>query len=322
MKAKSVLNNGIEVTKDHIVSDLREIGLREGDHVAATLSFKSLGYVKGGAEEFIDSLLEVVGTNGTIMMNAFTRPPKREDIPVSEIMDSNYVFNYQETPTWTGLVPETLRRRKDAIRSRNPVCSVVAIGRLARHLTEDHDENSDLYAPYSKLAELDGKYLCIGLKDNPLVAIRHEAQRLAGLFDVVYRPHAVKYRDNEGNIRIYVYNMPPCARKLPELVPALLEMGVLKSGRIGFADSMISPAKDLLYAMANMLKEDPTLNLCDVTYCLWCRECERKKGLYKRIKNPKYFQRNRLVIKTIALINDVRLRKYKVSCLPENMKQL
>jgi len=293
----------VAVSKDRIISDLRKIGVREGDHIAVTLSFRSIGHVDGGPTTFIDALLEAVGPNGTIMMNTYTRT-----FPLSAIA-SDYISDYRSTPTWTGLVPETLRKRRDSIRSHHPSASVTAIGRLAKYLTEGHDENSSLFMPYSRLADVGGKYLCIGLGNN-LVAIRHEAQHLAGLSDVVDRWRGVKYRDDEGKVKIYAFNSPPCIRKSPELVPTMRKMGIVKIGKVGMARSIIASAKDLLHAMAQMLEKTPTLNLCDKVWCLWCREAERRLVLYEKIENSRFFQRNVFMKRTIALINEFRLNEY------------
>jgi len=300
-KANPSSHMRVEVSKDRIIRDLRKIGVKEGDHIAVALSLKSVGYVKGGPEAFIDALLEVVGPNGTIMMNTHTR-----GFPLWKIA-SDYIFDYRSTSSLTGLVTETLRKRKNSIRSRHPVFSVTAIGKLAKYLTKGHDENSSLFMPYSRLAKVDGKYLCIGLGHN-LVALRHEAQCQAGLFNVVPITLGVKYRDEEGNVKIYVFNRPPCRTKLPELVPILRKMGIVKIGRIGMAYSILAPARELIDSMTEMLKKNPTLNLCDDVLCVWCREFERRMNLYEKIENPKYFQKNAFVIKIIALINGFRLK--------------
>lgn len=292
----------LEITKDRIISDLKKIGMRKGDHVAVTLSLKSIGFVKGGPEAFIDALLETVGPDGTIMMNTFTL-----SFPPSKIL-SNYIFDPEITVSYTGLVPETLRKRKDAIRSQHPSCSVAAIGKLATYLTEDHDESSNPYMPYSKLAQIDGKYLCIGL-GNRLVAVRHEAQRRAGLFKVPLFA-AVKYRNGKGKIKIFFYKQPPCTENLPKMVPILDKMGILKKGKTGHASSILASAKELLNTMAGLLKKNPTLSLCDNIRCCKCRELERRMNLYERIANPRFFQKNALIRKIIALRNNFFLKRY------------
>ena len=76
----------VKITKDRVIRDLREIGVKDGDHIAVALSFKSIGYVEGGPEAFINALLEVVGPNGTIMMNTHTI-----GFPLSKI-ESDHIF--------------------------------------------------------------------------------------------------------------------------------------------------------------------------------------------------------------------------------------
>ena len=160
------------IEKDQLKSNLRQLGITKGDHIAVTLSFKSIGFVKGGPDALIDSLLEIIGPEGTLMMNAYTL-----SFPIAEI-DPDYIFNPETTVPYTGLVPRTLMKRKDSIRSLHPTCSIVATGKLSKYLTDGHDEHSRAFLPYERLAQIGGKYLCIGI-NNRLVAIRHEAQRKA-----------------------------------------------------------------------------------------------------------------------------------------------
>jgi len=293
----------VTIEKNQIVSDLRRIGLKEGSHVAVTISLKNVGFLKGGPDAFIDALLEVVGPQGTLMMNTHTPL-----FPLSEI-DPKYVFDPQTSLPWTGTVPCALLKRKDAIRSRHPACSVVAVGKLAKYLTDGHDENAqNENLPYEKLAEIHGYYLCVGLNDN-FVAIRHEAQRRAGLF-VVPKFTGVLYKNMKGEIKPYVLRNASCTISQPKLVPQLVEEGVVKRGHIGMAPSTIAPANELIKAMASILKKDPTLNLCDKAFCLECRELERRLNLYNRLRNPKFFQKNHAARKLISLRNKIVLKRY------------
>jgi len=291
----------IEITKDRLVSDLKKIGVTKGDHLAVTLSFKSIGYVVGGPQTFIDALLEAVGSEGTIMVNTHTRS-------FSPCFISNdYIFDREKTAPVTGIVPRNIIMRSDSIRSAHPTYSVACIGKMANYLITSHDETANPYLPYEKLAKIGGKYLAIGI-GNRLVAIRHEAQRRAGLFIVpVYR--CVKFRDQEGNIKLHVKLKPPCNKKLPDLVPKLEAKGIIKRGDIGMAHSILASADQLLYHMTVMLKENPTLNLCDDISCYLCRELERRMNLYERIVNPKLFQKNILIRTLLSWKNRLLLRQ-------------
>jgi aminoglycoside N3'-acetyltransferase len=292
-----------KITKDQIRTDLRKMGITEGDHVAVTLSFKSIGFVNGGPDAFIDALLEVVGPEGTIMMNTFTL-----SFPIAEI-PSDYVFDPASTVPYTGLVPKTLMKRDASVRSRHPTGSVVSIGRLAEYLTKGHDEKSNAYLPYERLAQINGKYLCIGLGDR-LVAIRHEAQRRAGLFIVPFLM-GVLYKNKEGVSKLFIWVHPPCPKNLHALGPIVEKKGILRRGKIGSAASIVAPASELIDAMITVLKEDPTVNLCDDIFCVRCRELERRLNLYGKIANPMFFQKSKFMRKLLSSRNNlVLLRRY------------
>lgn len=308
MTAKPISSNAQvkEISKNHIIRDLNQIGVNKGDHVGLGLSFKSIGHVMGGPEAFIDALLEVVGSEGTIMIPTYTRFYHLSSI---NSINKNYVFDYRSTPAYTGLVPETLRIREDSIRSKHPTNSISAIGKYAEYLTENHNDKSRAYMPYSKLAEINGKILCIGIGDN-LIGIRHEAQDLAGLLKIVPFRYGAKYKDENDGTKIFVRkDIGGCIKKLPELVPILRKKGLVNDGKIGMANSLLIPAKESLEIMTDLLKNNPSLNLCEDIKCLWCRELERRMNLFKEIDNPKFFQKNFIIINTIAIINWFRLRK-------------
>jgi len=293
-------------TKNDIINDLENIGVSKGDHLAVALSFKSIGYLEGGPDAFIDALIETTDPNGTIMVPTFTR---HFCIHKNKSINVDFVFDYRSTPTYTGLVPEILRRRKGVVRSRHPINSVTAIGKLADYLTDGHVANAGIspFIPYSKLAEIGGKVLCIGIGER-IVAIRHEAQYLAGLLDIIPPRFGVKYIDDRGRIAIHIERATGgCTKRLPELLMVLRKMGVVRSGKIGMANSILLPAKIFLNVTAKLLRKDPTLNLCNSITCLWCRELERRMNLYNSIRNPKFYQKNRLVIEVIAAVNRFRL---------------
>lgn len=289
------------VTKNQIVHDLRKIGITKGNIVAVSLSLKSVGFVEGGPDAFIDALLEVVGLEGTIMMNTFT-----QFFPIRE-MPYDYIFDALTTIPYTGIVPTTLMKRQSSVRSRHPTCSVVSTGKMADYLTHGHDEKSKAFLPYEKLAQIGGKYLSVGIGNN-LVAIRHEAQRKAGISTTL--PVGVRYKDAKGETKLFIFESPPCAANLTELIPKLDMQGIVKRGQLGMVSTIIANANEVISSMSSMLSENPQLNLCNNIYCLRCRELERKMNLYDRIANPALHQRSRLARKIVSFRNRLILKKY------------
>jgi aminoglycoside 3-N-acetyltransferase len=294
-----------EISKERIVRDLKRMGIRKGDHLGLGISLKSIGYVKGGPEVLIDALIEAVGIEGTIMMNTYTE----FFFPVEVRLGwTDYVFDPDLTKVNTGVVPEIFRQHKESIRSRHPTNSVAALGKFAAYLTEQHDEDANCHFPYARLAEIDGKYLAIGIKEN-LVGFRHQAQYQAGLLTIVPWRRAVKYKDKDGCIKTFVLeDRPGCIKRLAELVPYLRRKGLVTDGSIGQAKALLVPARESLDIMTHVLKTNPAINLCDDALCLWCREVERRMNLYGSIQNPRYFQKYILGIYLIALINWLRER--------------
>ncbi len=60
--------SGSPVTRSRLVSDLRALGLAEGDTLMFHTRLSALGYVAGGARTVIEALLEVVGVRGTLLV--------------------------------------------------------------------------------------------------------------------------------------------------------------------------------------------------------------------------------------------------------------
>ncbi|MDA9981900.1 AAC(3) family N-acetyltransferase [Gammaproteobacteria bacterium] len=293
-----------EISERRLLDELEAIGVRKGDHIGLGISFKSLGQVIGGPETFINALLQAVGPEGSIMVNTYT-----EHFGISRIKTGrvDYVFDYRSTSCNTGLIPETVRKRCNALRSKHPVTSVAAIGQLASYLTDGHGPSSPGFRPYSRLAKKNGKILSIGIGDR-LVGFRHEAQYQAGLLGIVPWKLGVNYRDDDGKIKLFVNENPAgCVKTLHELVGSLKKAGVFSEGKIGLAPSLLAPAREALAMMTDMLRIRPSLNLCDDVSCLWCREIERRLDLFRQIEHPQYFQKYRIFVAMIAFVNWFRL---------------
>jgi hypothetical protein len=76
---------------------------------------------------------------------------------------------------------------------------------------------------------------------------------------------------------------------------------------IGSAPSILIDTGEALHAMTEMLIANPTLTLCPVISCAWCRELERNLGLYDLVENPRIFQRNPIVRQLLHTVNGLRI---------------
>ena len=56
------------ITRSRLVEDLKKLGVSSGDVVMLHVSVKSVGWIVGGPDMIIQALLDVLGTQGTLMM--------------------------------------------------------------------------------------------------------------------------------------------------------------------------------------------------------------------------------------------------------------
>lgn len=163
------------LTKENLIEQFKQCGMMEGQTVIVHTSLKSLGFVVGGAETLIKSLLKIVGEEGTIVMPSQTwknLDPSTgvhwtEPVKWWPIIRENWpAYDKEITPAiGMGVVAEMFRKWPGAKRSDHPARSVAALGKHAEYITEHHDlsnifgENSPLH----KIYQLAGYVLLIGV---------------------------------------------------------------------------------------------------------------------------------------------------------------
>jgi len=241
----------MRVTKEDIEEGLRRLGLGRNDVVMVHSSLSSLGYVVGGADAVIDALLETAGPKGTVLvptysMNAFKYLQEEERCyGLSE--EYREPYDPERTPVWTGLIPETFRKRKNALRSLDPNNSIAAIGLKARELTEGNWGQ--------KLQELGGYVLMLGVNitNNSLA----EAAAVSALIEAGYQEKTVK----KGK---YILTLGPWP-DLTEMDELYRKHGVMKVGTIGRATVRLLKAKPMVSLTKETVKKDPE-RFCPTTY--------------------------------------------------------
>ncbi len=123
-----------------ITSYLVKIGVRKD---SLLLLHSSLDALKGSnlsPNAILDGILDLV-TEGTLAMPAFPgypNTPNHESYLSDDHADRLFVYNLQTSKVRTGALPYLLTRRPNSIRSRHPINSMVAAGRLATWLMESN----------------------------------------------------------------------------------------------------------------------------------------------------------------------------------------
>lgn len=166
--------------RDDVVAALRGLGVRSGDTLFTHAGVAMLGRPAQGlrresiAELFLSAFREVLGTEGTWVLPAYTYSyTKRE------------AFDPSATPPTKGMgvLPEALWRHPDAHRSLDPIFSVIAFGGRAAELTAGIPQTCfGADSIYARILEADGAMCNIGIGSHAAL-IHHVEQKL----EVEYR---------------------------------------------------------------------------------------------------------------------------------------
>lgn len=238
------------VTKDMIKECLVALGIAEGDIIFFHSSLKSIGHVAAGADTVIDAFLETLGNSGTLVLPALCEWGKMGREAIRKAWD------IQTTPTFTGLIPETLRKRHGSVRSDNPTHSVTAVGRYASEITKDHKrahggewaanwprwvsrgafgENS----PWDKLYLLDATYMFIGVDFGCCTMLHHVQVLLLENY----------LRKTDSNAPWPTFDFGRMGKKLEGL-------GLVRIGKIGEAVTRLISSRSLVDTAIRVLREE------------------------------------------------------------------
>ncbi len=166
------------VTVDHVVADLRELGVERGDVLIVHTSLSSIGYVAGASQAVVEALMDAVTETGTLVMPThsyhimdpatFTAQPVPDDWE-EPIRQSSTPYRPAVTPTTgMGQIAETFRDYPEVRRSRHPTASFAAWGADRDAVVKDHpwDPPMGEGSPLASVYDLDGKILRIGTDAN------------------------------------------------------------------------------------------------------------------------------------------------------------
>ena len=143
-------------TKQTLMRQLREMGLRPEDKVMMHSSMKAIGMVDGGADAVLDALMEYFEP-GLIMMPAHTW---------AQMNDSYNVFDPAAEPSCVGLLSNMFMKRPGVVRSLHPTHSIAVWGRGAAAFAAGEENSTTPGTPgccWNRLYSEGAKILLVGV---------------------------------------------------------------------------------------------------------------------------------------------------------------
>ena len=259
-KLKSQLNAGSSFTKAFLIEEFQKIGLRKGDCVLVHSSLSKIGHLENGPKTFVDALIETIGVKGHILMP--TSPNNEYQLTY---IRNTPVFDVLNSPSKTGAITEYFRKMPNVVRSLHPTEPVSVLGPKSQEIIKGHFKALTPYkenSPFSKVAELDGKILYVGVTlDNAGTSLHTLEDAVDDFKFPVYYPENFKIDviDNTGNtttVETKVHD-PKLSklRKCDHLIPHFKAANVLEHVTIGNAATLLVDAKGLFNTMLDLYNE-------------------------------------------------------------------
>lgn len=248
-------------TKNDLVDQLKSIGIIEGDVLLVHSSLSKIGFIENGPKDFVDALLEVVGSEGHILM-----PNSPNGSFQLEYIQQISVFDVQNDSSKLGAITEYFRKLPNAIRSEHPTEPVSCIGLDATFFVGSHFGNLTPYnqnSPFYKVSQRKGKILYVGVTlDNAGTNLHTLEDAIADFKYPVYHEQIfdVKVKCVDGTIKTMetkVHN-PVWSKKrqCDNLLPLFVSKNVARKVKIGNADTWLFDAEKMLDVMIASYQSD------------------------------------------------------------------
>jgi len=255
------MNDKPVVTRSRLIRDLQELGVSAGQVLMFHASVKAVGWVVGGPDMVVQTILDVLTHEGTLMMlvgwedgtyemDEWPEDKRRAYIDECPAFDPARSRAYRK---WS-ILTEYLRTWPGAYRSAHPDCSFAAVGKLAKWLTADHplQYGHGPGSPLAKLCEKKGVVLPLGTPFTSLTLLHYSEHMadVAGKRIVRYRAPVLR----DGRRRwIDVEEFDTCqligqweGDGYFEMIPQeALELGIGRCGSVGPAQAYLFDADGL-----------------------------------------------------------------------------
>ena len=244
-------------TKESLIKDIENSGIRRGGTLLIHSSMKSIGKVEGGADTVLDAFIEYM-KDGMLLF------------PTHSWSDKNLVggiYDPKIEPACVGILPNLFMKREGVIRSMHPTHSVAALGKRAKEYVL---RDEDVYTPCPRHGCFGGLYdegaqllfLGASLKTNTFIHSLEEYHNIPNRINSKTRRIKLIYEN--GDIREIDFaghysTLGDVSQNYDKLLNPMLKKGFAKETKIGDALSYVVEVKPMADWVIRLLWENPAL---------------------------------------------------------------
>ena len=244
-------------SRTRLASDLRDLGLRQGQDLLVHCSFRRIGLVDGGTATLLASLRDVAGPEATLVVPAQTPSNSLSsraflaatgDLAPAErarFIAAMGGFDPATTPsTGMGAFAEHLRVQRTAMRSSHPQTSFAALGPAARDCTCVHDLECHLgeRSPLGWLYARNAAILLLGVGYSACTAFHLAEYRLPGEHPL--RRYRCYIAGEGGRVAVEFTDIELDDSDFAWLGAELDSTSLVRRGRVGAAEVRLLPLRD------------------------------------------------------------------------------
>lgn len=259
--AKQAESGGFD--KHVLLKQLKSMGLKKGDVVMVHAALSKMGYIEGGPKTVVESLLEVIGNEGHLLMPTSSNKGRQLDF----IQDKR-IFDVKNTPSKMGAISEYFRTMPHVKRSLHPTESVACSGPNSAEFISGHFNAETAYradSPFGKVIEKNGKILMIGVTFDNAGTHVHCLEDAVDYPYPIYHPDVFEaaVMDENGavhRVKTKVHDPEWSAKRYCDfLIPIFEKSGVLTKHKFGEAETLVIDAKAMFEKMKELLVEGKTI---------------------------------------------------------------
>ncbi|MBO5176959.1 MAG: AAC(3) family N-acetyltransferase [Lachnospiraceae bacterium] len=245
-----------EYTKEQLIQQLQDMGIKRTDNLLVHSSMKSLGAVQGGADTVLDALMEAV-PEGLLILPTHTWKQMSEEYNI---------FDPETEPVCVGILPELFRKRPGVLRSLHPTHSVAVYGKGAAEYIRGEENRTTPCPPngcWGKLKDSKAKILLLGVTHtrNTYIHSIEESFEIPERFTDKPTRFLVKMPDGSSKAvdmyRHYNKINPHISEDFDKMKSGYEKAGATKTVRLGDAECILCEAAKLFEVTGRILTKEP-----------------------------------------------------------------